>query len=201
MRRRPVGVTITLLAGISARTGLAATSGTGTSTLATTLGVSANVQTAVELALGTGSGGLGTPCTLFEGGGGDWSISLGNINALGVGTPTCGGVQAVTASNATYATNYTVIPSYSGFSSATATLTLTAPAFTHASTLALVEGATSASMTSVPTSGTTHQIAVATSATPFSERSALQFRTLIGPVPFRAQQGHRGRFRRQRPSL
>jgi hypothetical protein len=159
---------VTLLLALSTRTGFAATSATATNALATTLNVSVNVQTAVQLTIATGTGGLGTPCTVSAGGGGDFSISLGNINGLGVGTPTCGGVQAVTASNATYATNYQITPSYSGFTSSTATLTLTAPTFTHFATLTLVEGSTSASMTAVPTSGTTHQIAVAASGTAIS---------------------------------
>jgi len=192
MKRRIVVITITLLAGLSVRTGWAATSGTATNTLATTLNVSVNAQTAVQLAIATGSGGLGTPCTVSAGGGGDFSINLGNVNGLGVGSPTCGGVQAVTGANATYATNYLVTPSYSGFTSATATLSLTAPAFTHASTLALVEGATSGSMTSVPTSGTTHQIAVATSGTGISRALGVTVSNANGAGAFPGLAGSSG---------
>ena len=168
MRRRIVAINITVLAALAARTGLAATTGFGTNTLATTLNLSVNAQTAVQLIIATGSGGLGTPCTVGAGGGGDFSMTFGNVNGLGVGTPTCGGVQAVTAGNATYATNYLITPSYTGFVSSSATISLTAPAFTNATALALVEGPTSASMTSVPASGTTHQIAVAASGTGIS---------------------------------
>ena len=92
VKRRIVSISVALLAALSARTGFAATSGTAVSTLATTLNVSVNVQTAVQLTVATGAGGLGTPCTVSAGGGGDFSISLGNVNGLGVGTPSCGGV-------------------------------------------------------------------------------------------------------------
>ena len=168
MRLRFIGTPLVVFVAICAGTVFGATSGAATGTLATTLNVSLNVQTGLQLAIATGTGGLGTPCTIGAGGGGDFNINLGNVNGLGLGTPACGGIQAVTASNATYATNYLVTPSYSGFTSSSATISLTAPAFTHASTLTLVEGDTSASMTGVPSSGTTHQIAVVTSGTGIS---------------------------------
>ena len=192
MKRRIVNIAAALLVALYALTGFAATYGTAVSSLATTLNVSVNVQTAVELTIATGTGGLGTPCTVSAGGGGDFSISLGNVNGLGVGTPTCGGVQAVTASNATYATNYQITPSYSGFTSSTATLSLTAPAFTHSATLTLVEGATSASMTAVPTSGTTHQSAVATSGTAISRALGLTVSNADGAGAFPGTAGGGG---------
>ena len=192
MKRRIVSIAAVLLVALYARTGFAATYATAASSLSTTLNVSVNVQTAVELTIATGTGGLGTPCTVSAGGGGDFSISLGNVNGLGVGTPSCGGVQAVTAANATYATNYQLTPAYSGFTSATATLTLTAVAFTHSSTLTLVEGATSASMTAVPASGTTHQIAVATSGTAISRALGVTVSNADGAGAFPGTAGGSG---------
>ena len=192
MKRRIVNIAAALLVALSARTGFAATSATATNALATTLNVSVNVQTAVELTIATGTGGLGTPCTVSAGGGGDFSISLGNINGLGVGTPSCGGVQAVTAASATYATNYQITPSFSGFTSSTATLSLTAPAFTHSATLTLVEGATSAGMTAVPTSGTTHQILNNTSGTAISRALGVTVSNADGAGAFPGTAGGSG---------
>ena len=192
MRRRIVRILFTLLVALSAGTAFASTSGTATNTLSTTLNVSVNVQTAVQLTITTGVGGLGTPCTVSPGGGGDFSISLGNVNGLGVGAPTCGGVQAVTASNATYATNYQITPSYSGFTASTATITLTAPAFTHGSTLTLVEGPTSAGLTAVPASGTTHQIAVAASGTAISRALGVTVSNANGAGAFPGTAGGSG---------
>lgn len=138
---------------------MAATSATATNTLATTLKVNVNVQTAVSLTLATGTTGT-TPCSVTTGSGTDFSIDFGNVNGLGVGTVSCGTVTAG-ASDATYATSYKLTPSFSGFTAASgATISLTAPAFTNSGTLTLVEGATAGSMTAVPASGTTHQFTV-----------------------------------------
>jgi hypothetical protein len=133
--------------------------------VAPTLNVSVNVQTAVSLALSTGTDA--GSCTISSGGGGDFSINLGNVNGLGIGTPACGTVASVSSANATYATNYQLTPSYSGFTATTAAIALTAPAFSHGA-LTLEEGAAAGSMTAVPTSGTTHTVAASASGTPVS---------------------------------
>jgi hypothetical protein len=130
-------------------TGLAATSATGTNTVAPTLAISVNVQSGVELTLATGTSGP-APCAINPGGGGDYNLSFGNVNGLGVGTPTCGAVTSVTASNATYATSYNLTPRFSGQSSATASIVLTAPAFANPSILTLKEGATTGTLVAVP---------------------------------------------------
>jgi hypothetical protein len=139
-------------------TGLAATSATGTNTVAPTLAISVTVQSAVELTLGSGGSPPGTPCTINPGGGGDYNLSFGNVNGLGVGTPTCGGVTSVTASNATYATSYKLTPRFSGQSSATGSIVLTAPAFANPTILTLKEGATTGTLVAVPSAPGSAQI-------------------------------------------
>jgi len=128
-------------------TGLAATSATGTSTVAPTLAISVNVQSAVELTLATGATGP-TPCTINTAS--DYSMDFGNVNGLGVGTPTCGTVTSVTGSDATYATSYQLTPRFSGQSSATASVVLTAPAFANPTILTLKEGAATGTLVAVP---------------------------------------------------
>jgi hypothetical protein len=151
------GLVLTLAAGIAQ----ASTSATGTNTVAPGLKVSVNVQTAVELTLATGSGG----CTISAGGGSDYSMSFSNINGLGVGTPSCGVVASVTASNATYATTYQITASYSGFGTLSGpTIVETTPGFTHSSVLTLGEASSSAGpFTTIPSSGTAVTIAAPTS--------------------------------------
>ncbi len=127
-------------------TGLAATSATGTNTVAPTLAISVNVQSAVELTLATGATGP-TPCTINTAS--DYSMDFGNVNGLGVGTPSCGAVTS-DASGATYATSYNLTPRFSGQSSTTASVVLTAPAFAHPTVLTLKEGATAGGLAAVP---------------------------------------------------
>lgn len=135
-------------------TGLAATSATG-NTVAPTLAISVNVQSAVELTLATGATGP-NPCTINTAS--DYSMSFGNVNGLGVGTPTCGAVTSVTGSDATYATSYQLKPRFSGQSSTTASVVLTAPAFAHPTILTLKEGLTTGGLAAVPSAPGTAQI-------------------------------------------
>lgn len=162
----------------------AATSATAASTVAPTLKVNVNVQTAVMLTLSTGASAPGTPCAVNAGGGGDFNVDFGNVNGLGIGTPTCGGVVATTASNATYATSYKLTPSYSGFTATGATISLTAPAFTHSGTLTLVEGDTTGTLTAVPTSGTAHNFAAASSAVTIEHFIGVQVSNSNGATAF-----------------
>ena len=146
--------------------GFAATSASGASSISPTLKVNVNVQTAVQLTLATAAGAPN--CAITSPGPQDYSIDLGNVNGLGVATGGCSQAVATSATNATWGTQYQLTPKYSGFTATGATISLTAPAFTNASTLTLVEGNASGSMTNVPTSGTTHNFAVASSGTAVS---------------------------------
>jgi len=149
MRLRSLVLPAMLVLLLVSSVGLTATSATNTNTVAPTLVISVNVQSAVQLTLATGTSGP-TPCAINAGGGGDYNLSFGNVNGLGVGTPTCGAVASVTSSDATYATSYQLTPSFSGLSSTTASVVLTAAAFANPSILTLKEGATTGTLTAVP---------------------------------------------------
>jgi hypothetical protein len=167
----------------------ASTFATAANSVAPTLNLSLNVQTAVSLTLATGSDA--GSCVISSGGGGDYSVSFANVNGLGLGTPACGTV-ATNASSATYATNYQVTPSYSGFTASTAIIALTAAAFTHSGTLTLEEGAAAGAMTAVPTSGTTHSIAVSTSGAAIQRYLGVQVSNANGASAFPGTAGASG---------
>lgn len=83
------------------------------------LEMSATVQTAVQLRISTGSGGAtvsGSNAT------GLFSVSFGNINGLGLGTPAAGVSVVADASGALYKTPVNLTPVYSGFTTETATI-------------------------------------------------------------------------------
>lgn len=102
-------------AGVAAAQGPALDSNTTTSELE----MSATVQTAVQLNISTGAGGAtvsGSNST------GLFTISFGNINALGMGTPAAGISVVVDGSGALYKTPINLTPIYSGFTTETATV-------------------------------------------------------------------------------
>ena len=85
------------------------------------LEMTATVQTAVQLNLSTGSGGAtvsGSNAT------GLFSVSFGNINGLGLGTPAAGVTVVADASGALYKTPINLTPVYSGFTTETATISV-----------------------------------------------------------------------------
>lgn len=89
------------------------------STTTSELEMSATVQTAMQLNISTGSGGAtvsGSNAT------GLFSLSFGNINGLGLGTPAAGVSVVADASGALYKTPVNLTPVYSGFTTETATI-------------------------------------------------------------------------------
>jgi len=91
----------------------------GASTTTSELEMSATVQTAVQLNISTGSGGAtvsGSNST------GLFSLSFGNVNGLGLGTPAAGVSVVADASGALYKTPINLTPVYSGFTTETATI-------------------------------------------------------------------------------
>jgi hypothetical protein len=105
------------IAGVAAAQGPIVGSNSTTSELA----MSATVQTAVQLNISTGSGGAtvsGNNST------GLFSISFGNVNGLGVGTPAAGVTVVTDTSGALYKTPINLTPLYSGFATETATITV-----------------------------------------------------------------------------
>jgi len=126
------------------------------------------VENAVQLTLSTVAGN----CAITAGGGTDYAVDFGTLNGLGIastsGGTTCASAPTVTATDATYTTQYQVTPKYSGFSNAGAHINITAPAFATVASLTLKEGPTAGPLVAVPVSGTTDQIVVASSGTPIT---------------------------------
>ena len=103
----------------------AATTATGTNTVAPTLQISATVQSAVQLTLSTGTSGV-AHCVIAPGVGADYSMSFGTVNALALGTPTCGTAFAPTTPGqtaATYWSDYNVTPVWTSQATNNATVT------------------------------------------------------------------------------
>ena len=101
--------------------GIASAQGPVTNAASTTseLEMSATVQTAVQLNISTGTGGAvvsGSNAT------GLFSVSFGNINGLGMGTPAAGVTVVPDAAGALYKTPVNLTPVYSGFTTETATI-------------------------------------------------------------------------------
>jgi hypothetical protein len=99
----------------------AATSAVNTNTVSPTLVVNVTVQKAIQLTLATG-----TECAVNAGGGGDYNINFGNVDALAINTPSCGNKFAPTtpgSTNAVYYSDYTVTPTFTSQSVSTNTLT------------------------------------------------------------------------------
>lgn len=91
----------------------------GATTTTSELEMSATVQTAVQLNISTGAGGAtvsGSNAT------GLFSVSFGNVNGLGLGTPAAGITVVADASGALYKTPVNLTPLYSGFTTETATI-------------------------------------------------------------------------------
>lgn len=132
------------------------------STLESNLTLSATAETAVTLTIKTGPGGA----TVTEGGSGAFSVSFGNVNGLGVGTPDNGvSVDKSSGSGATYTTPITVTPAFSGFTSTTATVKVYQdPGASSASQSAAREGGAVGTVASVPTdSGSANTVSAAAS--------------------------------------
>jgi hypothetical protein len=85
---------------------------TGTNTVSATLAVKATLAKAVQLTLNTGSG-----CTVSNGGGGDFSLDFGTVDALGISTGCAGagaGKYTSTAggSQAIFYSDYSITPAF-----------------------------------------------------------------------------------------
>ena len=112
-----LATTIAIGAGLPA---FAATNAVNTNTVSPTLAVNVTVQKAISLTLATGTG-----CAVSAGGGADYSISFGNVDALAINTPTCGSKFSPTtpgSTNAVYYSDYVVTPVFTSQSVTTNTL-------------------------------------------------------------------------------
>jgi hypothetical protein len=198
-----IGILLTALLMLSGQA-FATTQAANASTVSPTLKITVTVQKAIQLTLSQGTG-----CTLGNTGA-DYSIAFGNVDALGISTPTCGTVFAPTTPGVTPSaiyTDYKLTPAFSGQTTTTGG-TITAYVstnFTNPTVLAVVQSSTapagigsltamsltSSTPTSVGTavvSGTAItryigvQVSVQNSASPFtSGDSAIVTYTLTAP--------------------
>jgi hypothetical protein len=116
------------------------------STTSSNLAMAATVQTAVQLNISTGTSGAtvaGSNST------GLFTLDFGNVNGLGLGTPTTNVSVTADATGATYTTPINLTPIYSGFATETADVTVQAGASAN-QTMAR-EGAAAVSVTAVTT--------------------------------------------------
>jgi type 1 fimbria pilin len=102
----------------------AQTSATNTNKVTPTLSVSANVQTAVQLTLSTGTVAA-AHCAVAAGSGTDYSMNFGNVDGLGINGGNCNKFAPTTpgVSNAVYWSDYTLTPVFSSQSVSTNTIT------------------------------------------------------------------------------
>ena len=121
----------------------AATDATNTNTVSPTLVVNVTVQKAIRLTLATGS-----QCAVNAGGGGDYNINFGTVDALAIANGSCGSKFAPATpgtTSAAYYTDYTVTPVFTSQSVATNTLkAYVSTAFTKAN-LSILESSSAPS--------------------------------------------------------
>jgi len=140
MRRHAQFLIAVLILFASVSTANAATSAVNASTVSPTLQVSVTVQKAIALTLSQGAGAGACTVTTAS----DYSISFGNVDALGINTPTCGSKFNPTTpgvSPSAYYTDYKITPMFTNQSSTTATVTayVSANFATLSSILSVVE--------------------------------------------------------------
>ena len=110
----------TMLLALAAIPALGVTQATNTNTISPTLKINVTVQDAIQLTLATGAG-----CAVTAGGGADYNMNFGNVDALGINAPTCGSQFAPTTpgtTNAAYYSNYTITPIFTSQAVTTNTL-------------------------------------------------------------------------------
>ena len=128
---------------------LAGGTATNSSSVNSSLTLNATAETAITLTISTGSGGA----NVSQGGEGQYFVDFGEVNGLGIGTPSNGVSVNVGGGGATYTTPITVTPTFSGFSETTATVKVYQDAGASGmSQSAAREGANAASVSSVPSS-------------------------------------------------
>jgi hypothetical protein len=105
----------------------AATTATGTNTVAPTLLVSATIQSAVQLTLSTGTVAT-AHCAVTAGGTTDYAMNFGTVDALGINAGNCNKFAPVTpgTTNAIYWSDYQVTPVYTSQATLGAGTTITA---------------------------------------------------------------------------
>jgi hypothetical protein len=130
----------------------AATQAANTATVSPTLQISATIQKAVSLTLATGTTGGISHCAVAAGGNPpDYTMSFGNVDALGVNAGACNKFNPLTpgTSNAIYWTDYQLLPvytSHTAFAGTTVTAQVTTD-FAAPHNILVVRSATATSNT------------------------------------------------------
>jgi hypothetical protein len=114
-----------------AATAFANTGAVNTNTVSPTLVINATIQDAVLLTLKTGTLAGISHCTIAAGGGGDYNMSFGTVDALGINASNCNVFAPTTPGQtpAVYYTDYQLTPAWAGL---TATNASTIKAFAAA---------------------------------------------------------------------
>jgi hypothetical protein len=112
------------------------------------LNLTATAQTALQLDISTASGGATVVGNTGNSSTGVFSLDFGNVNGLGLGTPSTGVTVAVQAGGALYTSPVSLTPRYSGFSTSSASVSvlLDGTAGNAAGRTATREGAAAASV-------------------------------------------------------
>lgn len=112
------------------------------------LNLTATAQTALQLDISTASGGATVVGNTGNSSTGVFSLDFGNVNGLGLGTPSTGVTVAVQAGGALYTSPVSLTPRYSGFSASSASVSvlLDGTAGNAAGRSATREGAAAASV-------------------------------------------------------
>jgi hypothetical protein len=129
MRKYLVLLMALLLMSVSAV--FANTGAANTNTVSPTLVINATVQDAVLLTLKTGTLAGINHCAIAAGGGGDYNMSFGTVDALGINAGNCNQFAPTTPGQtaAVYYTDYQLTPAWAGLTATSAaTLTAFAPA-------------------------------------------------------------------------
>ncbi len=88
------------------------------------LNLSANAQTALQIDISTAASGATVTGATGNSSTGVFSLDFGNVNGLGLGTPTTGVTVAVQSGGALYTSPVTLTPRYSGFSTASSSVSV-----------------------------------------------------------------------------
>ena len=169
MKRTALAIFATLLT--MASTTFAATQAANATQVSPTLTINATVQDAVQLTLSTGSNLAGTSCSIIAGGGTDYQMTFGNVDALAINPVTCGAKYlAGGGGNTVYYTDYQVTPVFTSQANNTAAGSIkafvsTAPSLTNVTIVRDTANtgtnpANAAGFTAMPTTaGTAYSIA------------------------------------------
>jgi hypothetical protein len=137
-----------------------------TSPSTSNLTISATAQSALQIDIATGSGGATVTGATGENSTGVFSMSFGNVNGLGIGSPTSGvSITSRDSSGTLYTSPIKLTPYFSGFTSTTATVKVYQDATTSANSQAAVrEGSAAGSVATVPTTALTANTVTSTAA-------------------------------------